>query len=173
VWHYARAVALASLGRVDEAEEEQAAFLRAKAKVPPTRILFKNPVANVLAVAEKFLDGEIEYRKGNHDEAFALLRDAVALDEKLNYDEPWGWMEPVRHALGALLTEQGRYEEALAVYQVNLKRYPENGWALHGVAECFRGLGRDEEAAAVRARFERAWSRADVEIPGSCFCKTR
>ncbi|MEM8885286.1 MAG: tetratricopeptide repeat protein, partial [Planctomycetota bacterium] len=118
-----------------------------------------------------FLAGEIEYRKKNYDRAFALLREAVQLDEQLNYDEPWGWMEPARHALGALLTEQKRYEEALAVYEKNLARYPENGWALHGMAECLRGLGRDEEAAAMRKRFDRAWARADISIPGSCFCK--
>ena len=90
---------------------------------------------------------------------------------KLNYDEPWGWMEPTRHALGALLTEQGHYEEALKVYEANLKRYPENGWALFGMAECARALGRDDEAADYQRRFEKAFAKADIEIPGSCFCK--
>jgi tetratricopeptide (TPR) repeat protein len=173
VWHYARGVAFASLGRVQEAEREQELFLAAKSAVPATRALFENPVAEILAVAEKVLAGEIEYRKGNYDAAFALLREAVALDERLNYDEPWGWMEPARHALGALLTEQNRYEEAKTVYEANLERYPENGWALHGLAECLKGLGRTEEAAAVRARFDKAWARSDTVIPGSCFCKTQ
>ncbi|MHC4954522.1 MAG: tetratricopeptide repeat protein [Planctomycetota bacterium] len=172
VWHYARGIAYASLGQVEEAEREQAAFLDTKKKVPATRVLFNNPVSEILKVAEKFLDGEIEYRKKNYDEAFALLREAVELDKKLNYDEPWGWMEPVRHALGALLTEQKHYAEALDVYGANLARYPENGWALHGTAECLRGLGREEEAANVDARFKKAWARSDTEIPGSCFCKT-
>lgn len=173
VWRYARGVALAALGRVPEAEAEQAAFLRAREEVPETRFLFQNPVHNVLAVAGKVLDGEIAYRRGDHDQAFALLREAVALDDDLNYDEPWGWMEPVRHALGALLTEQGRYGEAIDVYRRDLERYPENGWALHGLAECLEGLGRAGEAASARSRFQRAWARADTEIPGSCFCRTR
>jgi len=172
VRRYARGVALASLGRVAEAEREQAAFRKAREAVPESRILFNNPVHEILDVAEDVLAGEIEYRKGNHDRAFALLREAVRHDEQLNYDEPWGWMEPARHALGALLTEQKRYAEAERVYRRNLKRYPENGWALHGLAECLDGLGRPEEAKAVRARFEKAWARADTEIPGSCFCKT-
>lgn len=173
VWRYARGVANASLGRVEEAEREQAAFIAARAAVPATRLLFQNEVARILDVAEKVLAGEIEYRKGNHDGAFALLREAVALDARLNYDEPWGWMEPARHALGALLTEQGRFDEALAVYETDLRRHPENGWALHGLAECLDGLGRPDEAAAARKRFAAAWARADVSIPGSCFCKTR
>ncbi len=173
VWRYARGVALASLGRVAEAEREQAEFLTAKAAVPPTRLLFQNRVSDILGVAEKVLAGEIAYRKGEHDRAFALLREAVALDGRLAYDEPWGWMEPARHALGALLTEQGRYAEAIPVYEADLKRHPENGWSLHGLAECLDGVGRRAEAAAVRARFTAAWSRADVAIRGSCFCKTR
>ncbi len=172
VWLYSRGVALAALGRVDEAEREQAAFRAARAQVPATRILFNNPVDEVLSVADAFLEGEIEYRKGNHDAAFASLRTAVELDDRLNYDEPWGWMEPTRHALGALLTEQGRFEEAIAVYHADLERYPENGWALHGLAECLEATGASAEAAACRKRFEAAWARADVAIPGSCFCRT-
>jgi tetratricopeptide (TPR) repeat protein len=172
VWHYARGVALATLGRVEEALAEQQAFLDARAAVPPTRLLFNNPVADILGVAEHVLAGEIEYRRGDHATAFRELRMAAALDERLNYDEPWGWMEPARHALGALLTEQRRYVEAEVVYRANLARYPENGWALHGLAECLRGLGRDAEADAVETRFAAAWERADVDIPGSCFCRT-
>jgi tetratricopeptide (TPR) repeat protein len=172
IWRYARGIALASLGRVEDAVQEQEAFLQAKAAVPETRLLFNNPVKEILEVATQVLAGEVEYRKHNHDLAFEHLREAVALDERLNYDEPWGWMEPARHALGALLTEQGRSEEAVAVYEANLARYPENGWALHGLAEGLQRLGREDEAAAAQARFEAAWADADTVIPGSCFCRT-
>lgn len=173
VWHYARGVAAASLGRVDEALAEQAAFRAARANVPETRMLFQNKVSDILEVAEHVLAGEIEYRRKNYDVAFDMLRKAVVLDGKLNYDEPWGWMEPVRHALGALLTEQGHYEEASDVYRADLKRYPENGWALHGLAECTRKLGREAEARALDRRFEKAFAKADITIPGSCFCRTQ
>ncbi len=172
VWRYARGVALASLGRTEEAGAEEAAFQRAREAVPATRLLFQNSVKSILAVADCVLRGEIAYRLRDYDQAFELLREAVELDVQLNYDEPWGWMEPARHALGALLVEQGRFDEAEAVYRANLERYPENGWALHGLAECLRGLDRHDEALPVEARFETAWQRADIEIPGSCFCRT-
>ena len=55
----------------------------------------------------------------------------------------------------------------------NLARYPDNGWALHGLAECLRRLGRSEEAEAVQARFDTAWADSDTIIPGSCFCRTK
>jgi tetratricopeptide (TPR) repeat protein len=171
VWHYARGIALATLGRVDQAVAEQQAFVRAKAAVPGTRLLFNNPVAEILAVADAVLAGEIDYRRGEFVSAFAHLRRAVQLDEKLNYDEPWGWMEPARHALGALLIEQRNFDEAELVYRQNLERYPENGWALHGLAECLEKTGRGAEANSVRARFAKAFAKADVEIPGSCYCR--
>ncbi len=172
VWTYARGLAQAALGQVDEAADTLVAFRDARAAVPESRLLFNNSVAEILAVAEAVLEGELEYRRGNDERAFALLQRAVELDLSLNYDEPWGWMEPARHALGALLTERGRFTAAEQVYRANLERYPENGWALHGLAECLAELGRHAEAEQMRARFAKAWAHADVEIPGSCFCRT-
>ena len=101
------------------------------------------------------LDGEIAYREGRFDDAFASLRRAIELDDALPYDEPWGWMQPTRHAYGALLLEQGRVEEAAAVYAADLGfdatlsrscQHPGNVWSLHGYHECLQRLGRDAEA---------------------------
>ena len=82
--------------------------------------MHNNTVEDLLAIAEEMLNGELEYRRGNHDGAFAHLRKSVELDDALPYDEPWGWMQPARHALGALLIEQGRFEEAETVYRADL-----------------------------------------------------
>jgi hypothetical protein len=71
------------------------------------RLLHNNRCVDLLGIAAEMLAGEIAYRKGAHDAAFAHLRRSVALDDALPYDEPWGWMQPTRHALGALLLEQG------------------------------------------------------------------
>jgi tetratricopeptide (TPR) repeat protein len=173
VRHYARGVALAALGRVDEALAEQERFRKARAAVPESRMLFNNKVADILAVADAVLAGEIDYRRGDLDAAFAQLRSAVELDARLNYDEPWGWMEPARHALGALLVEQGRHAEAERVYREDLARFPENGWSLHGLAECLRATGRAAEADDVERRLRRAWQWADTALVGSCFCRTK
>jgi tetratricopeptide (TPR) repeat protein len=177
--HYAKGVAHAALGEVERAEREQALLADATSRVPDTRYLFNNTALDLLAVAAKMLAGEIAYRRGEFDRAFALLREAVALDDALPYDEPWGWMQPVRHALGALLLEQDRTEEALAVYTADLGldgtlrrpcRHPENVWSLHGYHACLRRLGRDQEAALVRPRLDLALARATVPIASSCFC---
>ncbi|MGB3968158.1 MAG: hypothetical protein WBO45_15585 [Planctomycetota bacterium] len=171
-WHYARGMALSALGRIDEATRERAAFAEAAKLVPATAVLSLTPVADLCALAGTLLDGELEYRRGNIERAFDLLREAVTKDDGLRYDEPWGWMQPVRHALGALLLEQALVTEAEAVYRDDLARHPHDGWALHGLAECLRRSGRGEEAAKFEAEFKAAWTRADVQLAGSCFCRT-
>ena len=75
--HYAKAVAHSALGNVAEAETEKALFMAAKTRVPESRRVHNNHVVNLLGVAEAMLNGELEYRKGNHDAAFAHLRKSV------------------------------------------------------------------------------------------------
>jgi tetratricopeptide (TPR) repeat protein len=168
---YARGVALAALGRPAAAAEEIPHFDAAKARVPEAFVAGNNPTKTVLAVAADVLRGEVAFRAGRRDEAFAALRAAVAKDDALKYDEPWGWPMPARHALGALLAEDLRFDEALKVYDADLRRHPENGWSLHGLAECRRARGDAAGADDAAARFARAWSRADVTLRGSCFCR--
>jgi hypothetical protein len=123
------------------------------------------------AIIRPALCSELEYRRGHFDAAFAALRAGVAADDSLRYDEPWGWAQPVRHALGALLLEQGRIDVAAAVYREDLARHPGNGWALYGLGECLRRSGREAEAKDIEARFRSAWTRSDTPIRASCFCR--
>ncbi|MFE4667086.1 hypothetical protein ACFRI7_22765 [Streptomyces sp. NPDC056716] len=178
---YGRGVALSATGRVAEAETERERFREAVGRVQETRILFNNTCADILAIAAAMLDGELEYRKGDFDAAFAALERSVELSDTLPYDEPWGWMQPPRHAYGALLLEQGRVAEAEAVYRADLGlddtlpracRHPGNVWSLHGFHECLVRLGRTAEAAVVAPQLKFATALADVPIAASCFCRT-
>jgi len=178
--HYARGVAQAATGDLDGADRERERLAAATARVPDTRYLFNNTCLDLLAVASAMLDGEIEYRRGNHDLAFEHLRRAVDLDDHLPYDEPWGWMQPTRHALGALLLEQNRVEEAEAVYRADLGidgtlaracQHPDNVWSLHGFHECLVRLGRLDEAAIVEPRLRMAQALATVPVRSSCYCR--
>ncbi|MGI9426847.1 MAG: tetratricopeptide repeat protein [Hyphomicrobiaceae bacterium] len=178
--HYAKAVAHSALGNVAEAEAEKAHFTAAKARVPESRRVHNNTVVDLLGVADEMLKGELEYRKGNYDVAFAHLRKSVDLDDALPYDEPWGWMQPTRHALGALLLEQGHVDEAEAVYRSDLGldgklsracQHPDNLWSLHGLHECLTRRGEKVEAALIKQRLDLAVARAEVPIKASCFCR--
>ncbi|MEL7253380.1 MAG: tetratricopeptide repeat protein [Pseudomonadota bacterium] len=177
--HYARAIGHAALGEIEEALKEEAAYLAAMARVPETRLVHNNTVANLLAVGAEMVRGEILYRQGDYEAAFAALRRSVALDDGLLYDEPWGWMQPARHALGALLFEQGHLEEAEAVYREDLglggtlsraSIHPDNIWALKGLHDCLQARGETVEIMQVRQRLHLAEARADRAVAASCFC---
>ena len=178
--HYGRGIALAATGEVAGAHAERAAFTEAYDQIPDSRYMFNNTSRDILAVAVAMLDGEIAYREGRFDDAFDHLRRAVQLDDALPYDEPWGWMQPTRHAYGALLLEQGHVEEAAAVYAADLGldptlarccQHPGNVWSLHGYHECLQRLGRSAEAVIIGQQLALATARADVPIRASCACR--
>ena len=178
--HYARAVALASTGDPQAAEFESALFDEALSRVPDSRNLFNNTCLDILAIAREMMLGEIEYRRGNFAAAFDHLRESVHLDDNLPYDEPWGWMQPTRHTLGALLLEQGQVEEACQIYRADLGyddtlsracQHPDNVWSLHGYHECLNRLGRTAEAEIIEQRVRLALARTDVPVTASCFCR--
>jgi tetratricopeptide (TPR) repeat protein len=178
--HYGRGVAHAVKGQLTQARAERDAFAAAYARIPDTRYLFNNTSRDILTVGEAMLDGEIAYREGRFDDAFTSLRRAIELDDALPYDEPWGWMQPTRHAYGALLLEQDHVEEAAKVYAADLGldatlsrscQHPGNVWSLHGYHECLQKLGRDAEAIIIGRQLELVKARADVPIVASCACR--
>jgi tetratricopeptide (TPR) repeat protein len=178
--HYGRGVAHAAKRQLEQARAEREAFAEAYARIPETRYLFNNTSRDILSVAAAMLDGEIAYRDGHFDEAFSHLQRAIELDDTMPYDEPWGWMQPTRHAYGALLLEQGRVEDAAKVYAADLGldptlsrccQHPGNVWSLHGYHECLQRLGRTDEAAIIGQQLELARARADVPIQASCACR--
>lgn len=179
---YARTVALANLHRITDAESEKAKFFEALERVPESRMLFNNTCRDILKVAEQMMLGELAYHKGEHEAAFDHLRKSVEIDDALPYDEPWGWMQPTRHALGALLLEQGKMEEAEAVYRADLGldatlsracQHPGNVWSLHGLHECLVRRGETVEAAHIKLQLDKAKARAEVTIKASCYCRQK
>ena len=177
---YARTIALANIKKLDAADSERALFESAYEDVPESRMLFNNTCRDILAVAKQMMLGEIEYHKGNYADAFKHLRNSVTLDDNLPYDEPWGWMQPARHALGALLIDQGQFEEAEAVYRADLglddtlnraNQHPANVWSLHGLHECLENRGESVEIKYVALELDKAMARAEVPIKASCYCR--
>lgn len=178
--HYGKAIAFAAMGKVQEAEHEKKAFCDSINNIPSSRRLFNNICIDLLQIARVMLDGELEYRRGHIQTAFEHLRRAISLEDNLPYDEPWGWMQPVRHAYGALLLEQGYVHEASKAYATDLglntslpraMQHPNNVWALHGYRECLLRLGRQAEAEILHQQLKLAAATADVDIASSCFCR--
>lgn len=171
VRHYARGIALSARDRASEAREEMAAFERDAAKVPADWMMFQNKVHDVLPIAKAMLEGEIAFREGRIDYAFEVLSKAIIAEDALVYDEPPGWMLPVRHAQGALMMSAGRFADAERVYREDQQRNPGNGWSLVGLRNALNSQGRSAEASALDARIAQAWRRADTKPTSSCMCE--
>jgi len=178
--HYARTVALSNLGDIREAEKERDLFHTARAAVQETRYMFNNPAENVLEIAHHMAEGELAYKAGRIEEGLGQLHAAVAASDGLLYDEPWGWMQPPRHALAALLLEQGRHEEAEPIYRADLGldgtlaravQHPRNVWSLHGLDECLAARGETVERPHVQSLLAQAVARSEVPIRSSCYCR--
>ena len=178
--YYAKAVAYANLGKAHEANNYVKNFTNAYAQVPETRHLFNNKSRDVLEVAEEMMRGEVAFKSGDKTRGLNHLRKAVELDDGLNYEEPWSWPVPTRHALGALLLEVGKYDEAEAVYRADLgldgklprpSQHPKNVWALHGLHECLKIKKDKTELPHVALLLEQAEARADIKIRASCLCR--
>ena len=179
--HYAKAVAHAALNQISESEEEREKFFEARARVAESRYLHNVQCGDLLAIAEQMLEGELEYRKGNYDIAFSHLQKAIELEDALPYDEPWGWIQPVRHALGALALEQDRIEQAEQAYREDLGLagelpraciHPKNIWSLKGLDECLRrrDAGDTHEAIMISQQLKLAIARSDLPVGASCHC---
>ena len=180
IYRYAKALAYAALGDVPSAIREQKLFQISFKMVPDERVMFNNKCVDLLKIADAMLNGEIEYRKNNFEVAFKHLNQAIKNEDTLPYDEPWGWMQPARHALGALLLEQGQVERAEEVYKADLgfdssliraRRHPNNVWSLHGLAECLKRQDKQVELGLISQNLNLAMGRADIPIKASCFCR--
>ncbi len=176
---YARGLALSALGRTEEAEAQVQVFEAAAKRVPESRWMHNVKAVDLLDIARAMLEGELAYRKADYDTAFAALRRAVALDDGLPYDEPWCWMQPTRHALGALLYEQGQHAEAEEVFRQDLGLvpglpracvHPDNVWALRGLYDCLQAQGKTAEMAHLKLRLDLAEARADRPVKAACGC---
>jgi tetratricopeptide (TPR) repeat protein len=164
VWRLARTLALAGKGRLVDAAAERAKFIEATNSLPKTLALGNNNAGALVAIARPYLDGRIALMRGNFAEAISYLREAVAAEDALAYDEPSPWYLPSREALGAALLRAGDFAAAEKTFRDDLVRNPESGRSLFGLHAALAAEGRADEAAKVKARFERAWRTADVKL---------
>jgi tetratricopeptide (TPR) repeat protein len=181
---FGKALAHANLGDLESAKREANNFDSLRGDPDAAyRILHNNSVEHLLAVDSVMVRGEIAYREGKYEDAFDLLRKAVHMQDNLKYDEPWGKMQPIRHALGGLLLEQGHLEEAEEVFRKDLWLHPKNPWALVGLIAVLKKLqestpGRcctdnsSEEVEKLQEMLaeQRKVDLADVVIKVACAC---
>ncbi|MGB8221486.1 MAG: hypothetical protein WCF10_02810 [Polyangiales bacterium] len=167
VWHYARGLAFASRGQLAKAQVELDALrvIVADERLESITVWEINSAKSLMQIAERLLTGKLAAERRQWTGAISALKEAVALQDEQNYDEPPSWYTSTRDVLGAVYLKAGRPKAAEKVYREDLQVFPRNGWALFGLAQALRAQGKQAEAAKVTAAFTQAWSRADVALP--------
>jgi tetratricopeptide (TPR) repeat protein len=169
VWHYAQGMAMLSENKILEAKSHliEMKNIMVDSTIKNLTIWGINTVFDLCMIASKTLHGEIYAKEKNYANAISILKEAIAAEDALNYDEPPDWFFSIRHNLGAVLIEAGRFQEAINVYERDLEIYPENGWALKGLINVYEKLGDTKNHEDVKRRFEKSWQYSDIKISSS------
>lgn len=163
IWAYARGRALIAQGNLLEARRllEELRALAADPGLSAQRLEF-NTSGTVLAIARDVLAAHLAAAGGDSESAKSQFQTAVSLEDAMVYGEPPEWSIPVRQDFGAFLLRVGEPAAAERVFREDLKRFPANGWSLHGLAGSLRSQGRQREAASTSAEFRRMWEGSDL-----------
>jgi tetratricopeptide (TPR) repeat protein len=156
--HYARAVAFAQ-EKDDAAVAREIAAMQVMARAPSVADLVAQgvPVTDLITLAASVARGRLAFAKGRYDEAVTHYRAAIAVEDKIPYQEPAYWYYPVNQSLGAALLKAGKADEAALAFRTALVQTPSNGWALYGLAESEQARGATAEAAAAKKALDRVW----------------
>ena len=169
IWHYSRGMAYVNLDKIEQAKEELKKLneLSQSPSIAEQLNWGINKVTAVCAVASKVLEAELYIKEAKYNEAISLLKEAIKIEDNLNYTEPPDWFFSVRHLLGNLLLTTKDYQQAEKIYNDDLVNWPKNGFALNGLFESLTGQGKAKEAEEIKRQFEKAWQYADTELKAS------
>lgn len=169
IWHYAQGMAKLSQNKIPEAKKHLSEInsIMTDTTIKELTIWGINSVFDLCIIASKTLNGEIYAKEKNYPKAIALLNEAIIKEDALNYDEPPDWFFSVRHHLGAVLIEDGKYQDAIKMYSDDLTTFRENGWALMGLMNAYEKLGDKRKLEETKNRFDTAWKYADIKITSS------
>ena len=159
-WHFGRGLALAGTGKIADAEAEYKIVSEAEAATPPD-VIFQMPINNkakdIMKIAENVLGAKVALAKKDTPGAISLLRDAVAIQDKLNYGEPPDWFYPVRENLGGAMLMSGDAPAAEKVFREDLDRNPRNPRSLFGLQQSLLQQKRDYDAGFVKKQLDTSW----------------
>ncbi|WP_454785342.1 tetratricopeptide repeat protein [Legionella sp. WA2024007413] len=168
MWHYAQGMALSHTHQIKQAQQELTELKAIIEQGPSKKNLEKNGVS-LLKIAAAVLTARLEAIQGNKEESINQLKIASAIQHDMGYHEPPDWYVPIKELLGDVYLRWNRPLEAIKMYEADLKQYPNNGWALWGLSNSLKKMGRTKDAEQVEKKFHEAWSAADVKTPPNLF----
>lgn len=169
VKHYARGMAFMAKNDLEKARIELDTLekLAEDKSLEEVTVWDINSVDQLMQIARRVVKAEILASEEKYDESIALLKEAVDIEDSLNYDEPPDWFFSVRHHLGAVQIEAGNYKDAIATYEQDLRKLPKNGWAQHGMLLAYQNLNDDTNVQKMNEEIRQSWKGADINIKSS------
>jgi tetratricopeptide (TPR) repeat protein len=166
-WHFARGMAFAGTGKLNEAEAEYKIVSEAEQNTPPDMI-FAMPIDNkakdIMKISEDVLGAKIAMARKDNVQAISLLTAAVAIQDTLKYGEPPDWFFPVRESLGGALLINGDAAGAEKVFRADLDRNPRNPRSLFGLQQTLKTQDRNYDAGFVESEFHDSWKGGEVKV---------
>ncbi len=160
---FARGVGAARTGDLEEAERANAKMtvLRDRASEAGER-----DFATYIEIDRLILASHIAQVRGDGERAVALAREAVEREAGVQkHPVSPGSLLPASEALGDLLMELDRPDEALEAYEASLAVWPKRFQTLIGAARAARDLGDDASARRFYARLLEVVGEARSERP--------
>lgn len=164
MWHYARGMAFAHMDNIKNAKDESSSLNKIINKGSTDNNLQKNGI-NLLKIADSILKATLADHRGNERLTLTYLKTADKIQHDMGYHEPPDWYFPVKEALGDAYLKWNHPKQAMEMYEQDLKQYPKNGWALFGLSNSLRQLGKNQEADRVYDEFKEAWKYSDISSP--------
>lgn len=163
---YACGMAFLGLNEIDNAKKELLKlekYLNEPA-LKEAKVFNVNSLSSLTIISHKILKAEILANESDYDESITLLKEAVTLRNELVFREPPSFYFSVRHHLGAVQVEAGKYTDALETFEEDLQEFPKNGWALHGMKLAYSNLNDTGNIEQINERLKTVWATADVEL---------
>jgi len=166
IWHYARGVAEINLNQIDAAKNDLTQLQMLIKQGPVNESLGQFGIT-LLTIAANSLNGLLMHAMNDDKHALEQFKAAVKLQDTLLSADPPPWPFPTRQLLGSFLLKINHVNEAKVVFLDDLKKHPNNGWSLYGLAEVYRKLGHKKEAEHIDKQFKKAWQYSDIPVPTS------
>ncbi len=168
IYHYARSIAFSSLGNFDKAKNEQKKIL-VNNQSNEIKVLIKagQPSDKLLEISNLLALGQIELNKENFSSAIKYFKNAVKIQDQLPYREPEFWYYPTRQTLGHALLLNKNFNEAVKVFNKDLKQYPKNGWSYYGLHMAYNGLNNKIMSDKAIKKFNKIWQFSDIKLNSS------
>ena len=168
LYHYARSIAFASTGNIEQAIKEQEKILPLK-DAPEIKVIIRagQPSDKLLEIANHLAMGQIELANMNLAASIMHFKMAVETQDALPYREPEFWYYPTRQSLGHALLLNKDFEEAVSVFNQDLKDYPRNGWSYYGLYKAYKALNKAELSNEALTKHVEIWQMSDIELKSS------